>query len=79
MSDNETNLSPKLAEILEKIAGLSLREAADLAKALTTTRHLIDPAAERCSPRTCNAVAQLIRSTGEVWQTASLICMHTRI
>jgi large subunit ribosomal protein L7/L12 len=34
MSDNETNLSPKLAEILEKIAGLSLIEAADLAKAM---------------------------------------------
>ena len=36
MSDNETNLSPKLAEILEKIAGLSLIEAADLAKAMET-------------------------------------------
>ena len=34
MSENATNLSPKLAEILEKIAGLSLIEAADLAKAM---------------------------------------------
>ena len=41
--------------------------ATDLAEALTTTRYLVDPATEGCSPRTCNAVAQLIRSTGEVW------------
>jgi large subunit ribosomal protein L7/L12 len=36
MSDTATNLSPKLEEILEKIAGLSLIEAADLAKAMET-------------------------------------------
>lgn len=34
MSDNANTLSPKLAEILEKISGLSLIEAADLAKAM---------------------------------------------
>jgi len=36
MSDNATTLSPKLAEILEKIDGLTLLEAADLAKAMET-------------------------------------------
>jgi large subunit ribosomal protein L7/L12 len=36
MSDNATALSPKLAEILEKIDGLSILEAADLAKAMET-------------------------------------------
>ena len=41
--------------------------ATDLAEVLTTTGDLIDPAAERCSPRTCDTAAQLIRSTREVW------------
>ena len=41
--------------------------ATDLTEVLATTGDLIDPAAERCSPRTCDTAAQLIRSTREVW------------